>query len=110
MTPLLDKEALYEKYKKETERLHNEILKEKIDMLQPMMHKAFFCKDINTHIFITHISENKTIPFGLSISSSEIMDDWMVNPEKWVEIPVEYFFDALDKFVEERKARIRNLR
>lgn len=110
MTLLSDKEALYEKYRKETERLHKEIMAEKIAMLKPMVHKAYYCKNFSTYFFVSHIAENKIAPFGLSISRSEIMDDWMVNPERWVEIPVEAFLDAMDRFVAERKETIRNLR
>lgn len=110
MTLLSDKEALYEKYRKETERLHKEIIAEKIAMLKPMIHKAYYCKDFSTYFFVTHVAENKITPFGLSISRSEIMDDWMVNPERWVEIPMEAFLDAMDRFVEERKEKIQALR
>lgn len=110
MTLLSDKEALYEKYRKETERLHKEIMSEKIAMLKPMVHKAYYCKDFNTYFFVTHIAENKTAPFGLSINRSEIMDDWMVNPERWEEIPIEVFLDAMDRFVEERKEKIQALK
>ncbi|MCX4291161.1 MAG: hypothetical protein OSJ36_05170 [Odoribacter sp.] len=110
MTLLSDKEALYEKYRKETERLRKEILAEKSVMLKSMVHKTYYCKDNDTYFFISHIAENKTAPFGLSISRSEITNDWMVNPEKWIEIPVGTFFNAMDTFVAKKKKDIQNSR
>lgn len=49
MTLLSDKEALYEKYRKETERLRKEILAEKSVMLKSMVHKTYYCKDNDTY-------------------------------------------------------------
>lgn len=59
-------------------------------------------------MWVIHIAENKAIPFGLIISRSEIMDDYMINPEKWIEIPIEAFFAEMDRFISQKKEEIQS--
>lgn len=108
MTALTEKQELIDRYRKEIERLHKEISTDQINELSFMIHKAYYSKAHNTFFWVNHIAENKAIPFGLSITRSEIMNDYMLHPEKWEEISIEAFFNAMDRFISQKKEEIQS--
>lgn len=108
MTTLTEKQELIDRYRKEIERLRKEISAEQVNELSFMVYKAYHNKAYNTFFWVNHIAENKALPFGLIINRSEIMDDYMMNPEKWTEIPIEAFFAEMDRFISQKKEEIQS--
>lgn len=108
MTTLTEKQKLIDRYRKEIERLRKEISAEQINELSFMVHKAYYNKAYNTFFWVNHIANDKITPFGLSINRTEIMDDYMIHPELYEEISIEAFWDAMDKFISQKKNEIRS--
>ena len=106
MMTLKEKEAVLLHHRQEVERLQKEINEEKIKRFEPMLYNAYYCDRSKTYFFVDSISKSRLYPFGLSVSYSEIIPEFMVKPEEFVEVLPEDFFKALDEFIVRKKAEI----